>query len=383
MSVYRQMGNLLIPTNPANVEYLPKLPTGNYMVCYNPDLGGFYFEESSEFSYPSKVYGDAQQTADRIFSTYMSRLQGNNVSTGVLLAGEKGSGKTLISKLICKQALSQELPILIVGSGYSGPVFNKFIQDINQPAVVFFDEFEKVYKSNIYDTDGDLVNNGGSQDALLSLFDGTQSTDKLFLLTCNDKSGINRNMVNRPGRIFYFLEFAGLSSQFIREYCNENLINKANLESVCLAASLFLRFNFDMLAALVEEMNRYNESAAEVMKYVNAHPSDYGDSTNYTIELTVKGKLIKPELLYQKTVDINPITSRATTVHYYPTKRSEDMTYEVFNVEDLVTVDIDSKSFKYVNAAGNQLALTYVPPRSFDINQITGMAANAYIRSVS
>ena len=70
-----------------------QLPVGTYTVKYHPDEG-FYLEPIDDFDLPPKLYGELQENADRITSTFMSR----EGSTGVLLAGEKGSGKTLLAK---------------------------------------------------------------------------------------------------------------------------------------------------------------------------------------------------------------------------------------------------------------------------------------------
>jgi hypothetical protein len=36
---------------------------------------------------------------------------------------------------------------------------------------------------------------------------------------------------------------------------------------------VFSAFNFDLLKGMVEEMNRYNETPAQVLKFLNARPS--------------------------------------------------------------------------------------------------------------
>lgn len=385
MSVYKHAGNLWLPTDPVNVEYHPKLPPGNYAVCFNPDLGGFYLEQSAPFTYPSKLYGEAMSMAERIYRTYLHRLKEQKLSTGVLLSGEKGSGKTLISKLIAQMAITQGLPVILIGAGFEGAVFNKFIQDINQPAVVFFDEFEKMYKNSYFDQEGSAVS-GGGQDALLSLFDGSQSTDKLFLLTANDKFGINRNMINRPGRIYYFLEFKGLSSLFIREYCDENLANKSHVESVCLAASLFPKFNFDMLSAMVEEMNRYKETASQVMKFINTQPNEYDSTDIYSIDLVVGGESIATSLIFSGgTMRCNPVAEAKFAISYHTTDAegkilTRENKCEVFFITELQNVKVEERIYTLVNKAGSVLTLTYVPPTEFNVGQIDDIA-NAYKQS--
>jgi hypothetical protein len=136
-----------------------------------------------------------------------------------------------------------------------------------------FDEFEKVYNSD-------------KQEALLTLLDGIYSTKKLFLLTSNDKWRVDSHMRNRPGRIFYMVNFTGLDADFIREYCYDNL-TKAELktiDTIVNIASVFAAFNFDMLKALVEEMNRYDETPQDAMRLLNVK-AELDGGTTYRVEI--------------------------------------------------------------------------------------------------
>jgi hypothetical protein len=46
---------------------------------------------------------------------------------------------------------------------------------------------------------------------------------------------------------------------------------------------LFGEFNFDLLKALVEEMNRYNETPQEALEMLNAKPQNGSDQTRYEV----------------------------------------------------------------------------------------------------
>lgn len=140
-----------------------------------------------------------------------------------------------------------------------GETFNTFLQSIKQPTIVLFDEFEKVYEGH------------GEQEALLTLLDGVYPSKKLFLLTCNNKNHIDSHFRNRPGRVYYTLDFTGLGADFVQEYCNDNLNPefRSKAAGVVAVAKMFERFNMDMLKAMVEEINRYGESAQDVLKYLN------------------------------------------------------------------------------------------------------------------
>jgi hypothetical protein len=154
------------------------------------------------------------------------------------------------------------------------------------------------------------------QQAVLTLLDGVFPSKKLFVLTCNDKYRIDEHMRNRPGRIYYLLDFAGLEVDFITEYCTDNLNDKGQIESVCRVSTMFAEFNFDMLKALVEEMNRYGESAQEAMKMLNAKPQT-DDSGRYNVEFKINGVVV-PEASFEPTVwDGNPLARERFSIEFY------------------------------------------------------------------
>ena len=236
------------------IDIHQKLPPGNYIAQFHPQKG-FYLIETDSFPIPSKIYGDVEKVAARILSTYWERSS----STGVLLAGEKGSGKTLLAKYLSVKGIKVGIPTVTVNTPLAGDGFNKFLQDINQPCIVLFDEFEKTYDKN-------------TQPMILTLLDGVYPSKKLFLLTVNDKWRVDEHMRNRPGRLYYMLDYAGLDLNFIREYAQVNLVDKTQVDAIMHVVTFFERFNFDMLKALIEEMNRYNEPPKESLKYLNVSP---------------------------------------------------------------------------------------------------------------
>ena len=345
MSHFLKNGNTYKVFTDEALNVHTELPAGNYVIKSDP-MGNLYLEQVDSFEFTGKKYGDNDRNRDRIFNTFMSR----NVSTGVMLTGEKGSGKTLLAKTLSIKCADQGIPTILINSPWRGDSFNTLIQSIEQPCMVLFDEFEKVYDSD-------------EQEEMLTLLDGVFPGKKLFVITCNDKWRVNTHMRNRPGRIFYMLDFKGLSQEFIREYCMDNLKDASlkNVDGVCTMGSLFAEFNFDMLKALVEEMNRYNESAQEAMQMLNAKP-EFDDGSLYKVTVVPVGAtqpLTERQLEGSDRWKGNPMTERNWNYGYDPEPDNDEG--EWYNMKfmqrDLKKVEPAEGKFVFVNTAGDQLVL--------------------------
>lgn len=322
-----------------NLETIESLDGGNYIVNFDTMSGAYFLEKIDDFPMPDRIYGNLSAMADRVATTYSKRA----TSTGALFSGEKGSGKSLLCKIICARAAERGIPTIIVASPWAGEVFNQFIQKITQECIVVFDEFEKTY------------NEPPQQEALLTLLDGTFPTRKLFLLTCNNKYKIDMNMTNRPGRLFYNIEFKGLETFFIEDYCKENLIDKSQLSGLLKVCSIYENFNFDMLKALVEEMNRYSESAAKAVAWLNIKPI-FNRDENFKPRLEIDG--VEMKVTYD-TIYLDPFSAEETTIFYEDPSNPAKPVIDIggddeegckrysFSSSDLVEVVGNSGEYKY------------------------------------
>lgn len=264
-----------------SVECLQTIPPGIYVI--EESIGGLILKEHDDFILPKRLYGDTAKRTERFINTFKARP---GKTTGVLLNGVKGSGKSLQAKHTAAVACAaHNMPCILVNTPLHDEAFKSFVGLIKQPCVMFFDEFEKVYEDQSHQQD------------LLSMLDGTQHTNKLFLFTTNDKQHLNVNLINRPGRIFYSIQYDGVTDAEIKEYCEENLYKdnyERDYKNVCTVAKMFKSFNFDMLQALIEEVNRYKEDPLESVKYLNIVLEE--ESQSYTCVLTINENGVEREV---------------------------------------------------------------------------------------
>jgi hypothetical protein len=90
MTYYIKNGTSWSVASTGSIDLHKELPAGNYIVKQDM-FKNLYLEQVDAFKPIEKIYGDTLKTALRMINTFHSREN----ATGVLLAGEKGSGKTL------------------------------------------------------------------------------------------------------------------------------------------------------------------------------------------------------------------------------------------------------------------------------------------------
>lgn len=315
MSHFIKNGSLIQVADTSDLTVFSRLPAATYVVNFNTEKG-FFLKEMEPVRISGKVYGGPVENCERYFKAF-EHESGN---MGILLVGEKGSGKTLQAKMVSLKGYELGFPTLVINEPHCGDGFNKFMQAINQPIIVLFDEFEKVYDEE-------------DQEEILTLLDGTFDSHKMFILTANKYSRLDRNLHNRPGRIRYSTIFKGISEDMISEYVIDQGWDKATLDQVLRISRVFSRFNFDMLASLLKECKTFDETPIQAVKKLGYKPETMDAYNNcYDIFVVHKGITLSRE-------------------NQVPTDASHPLSFDkIYVYFDESNLDISSeKSFKSVS----------------------------------
>lgn len=232
--------------------------------------GKSYLVENGDLNMPKKLYklDEDNNFINRVLTYFNS--ESSNQTTGVLLAGTKGTGKTMLSKRI---ALESNLPIIVVATDYPADKLSAFFKNFTTPVVIMFDEIEK----NDY---------WWETKDLLGFLDGVESTaKKLVLMTCNRAEKIDENFFDRCSRVRYFKQYeANSNSVFVRYMAEDKGVK--NIDEVVL-------FEDIPLTQIAKDMNISTEKIKEENKVSTQDDTQSSDMDEVCIEI-MENKILNP-----------------------------------------------------------------------------------------
>ena len=247
---------------PMNAMTAPHLQTQGYKTLIYPGIFLLkinpatkeYFLDKKEFQYktPNKYYGEVKSYID----FYWRSIVRNNYNGGVMLTGQKGSGKSLIAMELSNRAIQAGMRVVEITKVQFRPELLEYLDKLDN-AVLFFDEFGKNF-------------NKQQQDQMLTLLNNSLGKQRIVLITENNKINISDFIRSRPGRIRYAMHFNKLSRKTLLDYCSEFPIEEDFMADLLRVYDKAVEFQFDHLKVIVEEhLNNKDIPLDELLTLLN------------------------------------------------------------------------------------------------------------------
>lgn len=250
-----KVGNQIIP-KPKGADY-ELIKGGVYDLKWDRYEGRAIFTENGKLNLPNKIY---ELPEDKLFKTrVLNNFNNNDKSVGIMLAGTKGTGKTMLAKVIAKES---NLPIIIVDSQYPANRLVTFFKQFTTPVCVIFDEIEKNFNTEF----------------MLDFLDGVEkTTKKLVLMTCNELHRISEYLQDRCSRVRYVRKYSPSDNlAFLPMLIEDKQIKNAK-EVEEFIKTKFTLPSIDNINAFLDEVKELEDediSLNDIIKYMNINLND-------------------------------------------------------------------------------------------------------------
>lgn len=256
-----------IIAKPKGADY-DLIPGKVYDLSWNRWEDSPIFKENGELNLPKKIYSTK---TDDVFKkrimTYFNKANTN--TTGVMLAGVKGTGKTVMMKLLAKES---GLPIIVVNPDYPEGKLIKFFKSFTTPVCVLFDEVEKNFKTEY----------------MLDFLDGVEkTTQKLVIMTCNDLSQVSQYMQDRCSRIRYLRRYSPDENAALLPMLADDFGIKNKEEVVKFCKENIKLLSMDNIVSFMSEVKMLEDediSLQEIINIMNISTENIPTKVSDTVE---------------------------------------------------------------------------------------------------
>ena len=200
-----------------------------------------------KFDVPNKIYGDIMKNITKIWNQYAI----TNKTSGAIMVGNSGSGKSLMGYILSNIAIINQLPVILCTEIEFKIETINFLSNLTD-CVVFLDEFKK----NV---------SWALESQMLTMLADPKNTRKMFIITENDAHAISSYILNRPERARYYFEFNKISPDVFNDYCNSFNISDSFRKELEAKYTTAVIFSFDHLQTLVSEHLHYPDDSLDTL----------------------------------------------------------------------------------------------------------------------